>query len=110
MQTKVFGRSNPQQKLLIVSELQSLLSQNNKNDFIGFCGDGANDCLALKQANVGLSLALTEASIAAPFSTTCTDISAVVQLLIEEVQDRILLLSLRKCLEPFGIPLFFVRH
>jgi len=33
------------------------------------CGDGANDCSALKVADVGLSLSEAEASIASPFTS-----------------------------------------
>lgn len=44
-------------------------------------GDGANDCTALKTADVGLSLSEAEASIAAPFTAKSQDISSAIILL-----------------------------
>ena len=52
---------SPQQKILLIEAFQE------KETMIAMVGDGANDCGALKQADVGLSLSEAEASIAAPF-------------------------------------------
>jgi cation-transporting ATPase 13A3/4/5 len=47
------------------------------------CGDGANDCAALKQADAGISLSQAEASIAAPFTCSNPNIECVPELLKE---------------------------
>ena len=44
-------------------------------------GDGSNDCGALKQANVGLSLSDQEASISALFTSRNLDIRSIIILL-----------------------------
>jgi cation-transporting ATPase 13A3/4/5 len=55
---------SPLDKEWLVQSLQDVLQQQ-----IGMCGDGANDCGALKIADVGISLSEAEASIAAPFTS-----------------------------------------
>ncbi|RLL97324.1 hypothetical protein CFD26_102194 [Aspergillus turcosus] len=73
----VFARMSPDEKHELVERLQSL-------DYCcGFCGDGANDCGALKAADVGISLSDAEASVAAPFTSRQFDISCVPQLIKE---------------------------
>lgn len=47
------------------------------------CGDGANDCVALKTAHIGVSLSEAEASIAAPFTCKKPDIACVEDVLKE---------------------------
>lgn len=77
-QAKVFARMSPDHKAMLVEQLQEVL-----NDMVGMCGDGANDCKALKTSDVGLSLSEAEASIAAPFTSKIPNISPIVKLLRE---------------------------
>ena len=74
---KVFARMRPEEKAMVVEEFQS------QDRIVGMCGDGANDCPALKAANVGVSLSEAEASIAAPFLSKINDISCIDILLRE---------------------------
>ena len=77
-QTKVFARAKPNDKARIVMAFQTLFGR-----VVSMCGDGANDCGALKQADIGLSLSEAEASISAPFTSKVTNISSMVELLKE---------------------------
>lgn len=45
------------------------------------CGDGANDCEALKSAHAGISLSEAEASVAAPFTSHIPHIECVVNVM-----------------------------
>ncbi|PWW72710.1 hypothetical protein C7212DRAFT_285768 [Tuber magnatum] len=74
---QVFARMSPDEKHELVEKLQSL------EYCVGFCGDGANDCGALKAADVGISLSEAEASVAAPFTSRVFDISCVPEVIRE---------------------------
>uniref|UniRef100_A0A663NAG1 Polyamine-transporting ATPase 13A2 n=1 Tax=Athene cunicularia TaxID=194338 RepID=A0A663NAG1_ATHCN len=67
----VFARMSPDQKTQLVCSLQEL------NYCVGMCGDGANDCGALKAADVGISLSEAEASVASPFTSCVANIECV---------------------------------
>ncbi|KAG4034048.1 hypothetical protein MFRU_003g00260 [Monilinia fructicola] len=74
---QVFARMSPDEKHELVEKLQSI-------DYCcGFCGDGANDCGALKAADVGISLSEAEASVAAPFTSRVFDITCVPEVIRE---------------------------
>ncbi|XP_064459602.1 polyamine-transporting ATPase 13A3-like isoform X2 [Ornithodoros turicata] len=73
----VFARMAPEQKQQLVELLQEV------GYYVGMCGDGANDCGALKAAHAGISLAETEASVASPFTSKVANISCVPTLIKE---------------------------
>lgn len=74
---QVFARMSPDEKHELVEKLQGI-------DYCaGFCGDGANDCGALKAADVGISLSEAEASVAAPFTSRVFDITCVPEVIRE---------------------------
>lgn len=47
------------------------------------CGDGANDCGALKAAHAGISLSEAEASVASPFTSRDPNIECIVRVIRE---------------------------
>ncbi|KAK6639831.1 hypothetical protein RUM43_008106 [Polyplax serrata] len=67
----VFARMSPDQKQLLVEGLQGL------GYYVAMCGDGANDCGALKAANTGISLSDAESSVASPFTSKHPNISCI---------------------------------
>jgi cation-transporting ATPase 13A3/4/5 len=74
---RVFARMAPEHKALLVEGFKK------EQLAVLMCGDGANDCMALRTANIGVSLSEEEASIAAPFTSKNQNISCLVPLLKE---------------------------
>lgn len=77
VQGTIFARMLPDQKCQLIEKLQEI------GYSVGMCGDGANDCEALKAAHAGISLSEAEASVAAPFTSTVNNIECVVTLMRE---------------------------
>lgn len=73
----IFARMSPDEKHELIERLQAL------GMTVGMCGDGANDCGALKAADIGISLSEAEASVAAPFTSNRGDISCVLDAIRE---------------------------
>uniref|UniRef100_A0A8C9MR45 ATPase cation transporting 13A2 n=1 Tax=Serinus canaria TaxID=9135 RepID=A0A8C9MR45_SERCA len=77
LRATVFARMLPEQKTQLVCSLQEL------NYCVGMCGDGANDCGALRAADVGISLSEAEASVASPFTSRVATIECVPRVIRE---------------------------
>ncbi|KAJ2779083.1 hypothetical protein H4R18_004211 [Coemansia javaensis] len=77
MRGAIYARMSPDEKAELVESLQRI------GYCAGFCGDGANDCGALRAADVGISLSEAEASVAAPFTSQSTDIRCVLEAIRE---------------------------
>ncbi|XP_051874583.1 probable cation-transporting ATPase 13A4 [Pristis pectinata] len=73
----VFARMSPNQKGSLIEEFQKL------DYYVGMCGDGANDCGALKTAHAGISLSVHEASVASLFTSKIPNIECVPHLIKE---------------------------
>jgi cation-transporting ATPase 13A3/4/5 len=74
---RVFARMATEHKALLIDGFKK------ENLAVLMCGDGANDCMALRTADIGVSLSEEEASIAAPFTSKNQNISCLVPLLKE---------------------------
>ena len=74
---RVFARMAPEHKALLVDALKA------EGFTTLMCGDGANDCSALRTAHVSVSLSAEEASIAANFTSKNPDVSCIYELLRE---------------------------
>lgn len=94
VKAKVFARMSPEQKLELVERLQDL------GYCVSMCGDGANDCAALKSSDAGISLSNAEASVAAPFTSHKQDIECVLEVIR---QGRAALVTSFSCFKYMGM-------
>ncbi|KAJ1900849.1 hypothetical protein LPJ66_001203 [Kickxella alabastrina] len=73
---RIFARMTPQGKV-------DCVQLHMERAVTAMCGDGGNDCGALRAAHVGIALSDSEASIVSPFSTSNRSIHSCVTLLRE---------------------------
>ncbi len=74
---RVFGRCTPNDKVSVVCTFV------NQGFITLMCGDGGNDCGALKTAHVGIALSDAEASLVSPFTSLDKCITSVPEVLRE---------------------------
>ncbi|OAD80888.1 hypothetical protein PHYBLDRAFT_96590, partial [Phycomyces blakesleeanus NRRL 1555(-)] len=75
-ETRIFSRMTPANKRVCVELMM-------ERKITAMCGDGGNDCGALRAAHVGIAMSEAEASVVSPFSTPRRSVQACVDLLIE---------------------------
>ncbi|KAF7724794.1 hypothetical protein EC973_000751 [Apophysomyces ossiformis] len=74
--TRIFARMTPVDKMVCVQLFM-------ERAVTAMCGDGGNDCGALRTAHVGIAMSDAEASVVSPFSTPRRSVQSCVDLLIE---------------------------
>ncbi|KAI5068182.1 hypothetical protein GOP47_0017102 [Adiantum capillus-veneris] len=74
---RIFARFSPEDKVLITNMYR------DQGVIVGMCGDGGNDCGALRVAHAGIALSEAEASVVSPFTSKEKSILSVVDLLRE---------------------------
>ena len=94
---RVFARMAPEHKALLVEGFKK-----EKLEVL-MCGDGANDCMALRAANIGVSLSEEEASIAAPFTSKNQNISCLIPLLREGKSSLVTSIQIFKCMMLYSL-------
>ncbi|RLN72762.1 hypothetical protein BBJ28_00006295 [Nothophytophthora sp. Chile5] len=77
LKIRIFSRMTPQGKVECVKLHMA------SGSVTGMCGDGGNDCGALRIAHVGVALSDAEASVVSPFTSKARSLRSVVDLVLE---------------------------
>ncbi|CBZ51070.1 cDNA FLJ39191 fis, clone OCBBF2004669, highly similar to Homo sapiens ATPase type 13A4 (ATP13A4), mRNA,related [Neospora caninum Liverpool] len=103
MRIRIFARMSPQGKRRIV------LAFMRRGFVTCMCGDGGNDCAALRAAHAGLAFSTRSASVLAPFTASSLQPTAAADLLKEGRCSLATALSAYKFLVVYGVLLSFVK-
>ncbi|EAR99787.2 E1-E2 ATPase family protein (macronuclear) [Tetrahymena thermophila SB210] len=77
LHSQIFARTSPEQKALVVKQVKEL-GQN-----VCMVGDGANDCSAIREADIGISFSDADGQFSAPYISKYPSIECVKQILLE---------------------------
>ncbi|SBS93288.1 P-type ATPase [Plasmodium ovale curtisi] len=77
LRVRIFSRLTPNNKIEVIKDFINF-------DYItGMCGDGSNDCGALKISHAGIALSNSDSSVVSPFSSRNENIKGVIDVLRE---------------------------
>eukprot|EP00914_Ancora_sagittata_P008833 GHVO01017107.1.p1 GENE.GHVO01017107.1~~GHVO01017107.1.p1 ORF type:complete len:1305 (+),score=265.43 GHVO01017107.1:115-4029(+) len=97
MRIRIFARMTPEGKINVVQRFIK------SSYIVGMCGDGGNDCGALRAAHVGVSMSDTETSVVSPFNAKNTNTTAVPYLIMEGRNILASIVAVFKFLTIYGL-------
>ncbi|CRG97817.1 cation transporting P-ATPase, putative [Plasmodium gallinaceum] len=77
LRVRIFSRLTPNNKIEVIKDFISF------GYISGMCGDGSNDCGALKISHAGLALSNSDTSVVSPFSSRNENLKSVIDILRE---------------------------
>ncbi|CRH00629.1 cation transporting P-ATPase, putative [Plasmodium relictum] len=77
LRVRIFSRLTPNNKIEVIKDFI------NFGYISGMCGDGSNDCGALKISHAGLALSNSDTSVVSPFSSRNENLKSVIDILRE---------------------------
>ncbi|ETW31939.1 hypothetical protein PFFCH_00591 [Plasmodium falciparum FCH/4] len=103
LRIRIFSRLTPNNKIEVIRDFI-------KFDYIsGMCGDGSNDCGALKISHAGLALSNLDTSVVSPFSSKNENLKSVIDILREGRACLVTSINCYKYMLLYGFMISFIK-